>query len=125
MTPQKVERAVISGAEAVGTALEMFERRLIERFNSLLEAERVQWLDVRDMVAAVALQLAEQRTETTRADGELLAGIHGLQHQLSNYEMLIPPDERIKLAEMVYRHEDELTAIRARLDALEAARDAK
>ncbi len=123
MTQRSVERAVVSSGEAVGTALENFERRIIERFNSLLEAERSQWLDVRDMVAAVANELAAQRTDSAQQRGEMLAGIHGLQQQLSEYEALVPPDERVKIATMVYRHEAELEAIRTRLAALEAAGD--
>ena len=120
MAPHKVERAVISGAESVGMALENFERRLIDRFNGILEAERKRTLDVQDMVAAIAAQLSEFMSE-------IRAGIAGLSQQLSEYEAIIPPAERAAIAAMVYRHEEELTshdeeldAIRARLDALEA-----
>lgn len=120
MTHHNVERAVVSSGEAVGTALENFERRLIDRFLAILEAERTQWLDVRDMVAAVATELTEIRAESSRQRGELLAGIQGLQQQLSEYEALVPPEERVHLAKMIYRHEEELIDIRARLKALEA-----
>jgi hypothetical protein len=130
MTQHKVERAVVTGAEAVGSALEMFERRLIERFNNLLDAERTQWLDVRDMVAAVAIEIAETRKESNLKRDELLAGIHGLQQQISEQDALFSPDERIKIAAMVYRHEEDVIALKEkqldherRIDALEAARD--
>lgn len=120
MTQHNVERAVVTGAEAVGSALEMFERRIIDRFNGILEAERSQWLDIRDMVAAVATTVAEQRLESAKERGAMIAGISGLSQQLSEYEALIPPAERIKIAEMVYRHEEEIKALLAWKATVEA-----
>lgn len=119
MTQHTVERAVVSSGEAVGAALENFERRLIDRFNSLLESERTQWLDVRDMVAAVANELAAQRKESADQRAEMLAGIHGLQQQISEYEALIPPSERIKIAQMVYQHDAAIMDLLARVTRLE------
>jgi hypothetical protein len=120
VTNADVERAVVTSGEAVGLALENFERRVLERFMALLDAERQQWIDVRDMIAAVATELAEQRKETADKRGELLSGIYGLQQQISEYEALIPPAERVKIAAMVYRHDDELQALADRVAALEA-----
>lgn len=123
MSNKDIERAVISGGEAVGLALENFERRVIDRFIGLLEAERKQWLDVRDMVAAVATELADSRREAQQQRGEMLAGIQGVSQQFSEYEALLPPSERLKIAEMVYRHEDELKSLLAWRASLERGGD--
>jgi len=125
MSNADIERATTSTADMVAAGLEQHARAITSRVIQLLAQDRKGFLDdlksLHEMVAAVATQQAEGVKEARTQQGELLAGIHGLQQQLSEYEALIPPAERVKIAQMVYKHEVDLEAIRVRLAALEAA----
>jgi hypothetical protein len=119
MSNAEIERATTSTADMVAAGLEQHARAITARVVQLLAEDRRSFLDdlgrLNEMVSAVAIQQAEGVTEARRRDVELLAGIQGVSLQLSEYEALVPPAERVKIAEMVHRHEIDIQAIRARL----------
>ena len=112
MTQDRVRKRMIANAENMAAGFDRFQEELF----ALFETTRAKDLNtftaaqerLETMVAALAQAVADSRIEAAHKREELLAGIAGLSQQLSEYEALVPPPERVRAIAMIADHEERL-----------------
>lgn len=101
MTTERVRRRIEANATTVADGLEKLQSDILELFNSQLDKYRADMHDRDDANTAMLKSLVGEV-------GALRAGITGLSQQLSEYEAIIPPDERRRVIVQVADHEQRL-----------------
>ena len=104
MTTDKVRRRIQTNSSNVADGLERLQADILELFNSQLDKYRLDMLGRDEATTSMLKSLVEEI-------GALKRGITGLSQQLSEYESILPPNERRKAVAQLADHEARITEL--------------